>query len=54
MKLRVKERCLLGCSKSSNEGESNVYLEDGTLSGIIAGHAYGILDAFEITDTNGN
>jgi hypothetical protein len=39
----------MGCSRTSSVGESEVYIE-GERTGIIAGHAYGIMDAFTIKD----
>lgn len=42
---RVKDKCLMGCSKLSTTGESF-----DPKTGIIGGHAYALLDAFEIPD----
>ena len=52
MKMRVQERCLMGCSKSGENVrvEGIVLNEDGLDSGIKYSHAYGILKAFEIDD----
>jgi hypothetical protein len=49
LKLRVKEKSLMGCSRSSTVGEKE-YLLDGERTGIFMGHAYGIMDVFEIPD----
>ena len=38
----------MGCSRS-NAGEVEVEI-DGEKTGIIGGHAYGLMDAFEIAD----
>lgn len=46
LKQRVQEKCLMGCSRS-NAGEADVII-NGERTGIIAGHAYGLMDAFEI------
>jgi calpain, invertebrate len=53
MKLRVQERCLMGCSKSNKNAavrvESSVIIDEVD-TGIKYSHAYGILKAFEIDD----
>lgn len=38
----------MGCSKS-NKGEQEIIV-DGFRTGILAGHAYGLMDAFELAD----
>ncbi len=48
IKKRVSEKCLMGCSRS-NAGEAEVIIA-GERTGIIAGHAYGLMDAIEISD----
>jgi|LauGreDrversion4_2_1035121.scaffolds.fasta_scaffold117940_2 calpain len=40
----------MGCSRS-NAGEMEVEI-DGEKTGIIGGHAYGLMDAFEVPDEN--
>jgi len=51
----------MGCSKSSKGGESWIKLDEdeeitgvleGQVCGILAGHAYGLMDVFEIPDSN--
>lgn len=43
-----KERCMMGCSA---EGGTELYIElNGIDTGLMSGHAYGILDIFEIPD----
>ena len=49
---RVKEKCLMGCSRSNN-GEKEIVI-NGERTGIIAGHAYSVLDAFEMPNPNKN
>ena len=49
---RNKDGCLMGCSRS-NKGESE-YVVDGFKTGIIGGHAYGIMDVLELDIENAN
>lgn len=49
LKNRMKEKSLMGCSRSSTVGESEVII-DKVKTGIIAGHAYGMMDIFELPD----
>ena len=46
IKERIGEKSLMGCSKS-NKGEQEIMI-NGFRTGIVAGHAYGIMDAFEL------
>lgn len=47
---RVKEGCMMGCSVVGDV-EREIMI-DGQKSGIMTGHAYGLLDAFELNDPN--
>jgi hypothetical protein len=44
---RKKEKSLMGCSRSGGNIESQVII-DGNKTGILAGHAYGLMDVIEI------
>lgn len=50
LKGRRLEKSLMGCSRSSAHVESQITLEDGRKSGVLAGHAYGLMDVFELYD----
>jgi hypothetical protein len=43
---RIKENCMMGCSVSGDV-ERQIMI-DGCPSGIMTGHAYGIIDVFEL------
>lgn len=40
----------MGSSRSSAHVESQIILEDGRKTGVLAGHAYGVMDAFNIAN----
>jgi calpain len=48
--MRVKEGCMMGCSVVGDV-EREIII-DGFKTGIMTGHAYGLIDAFEIRDPN--
>ena len=50
LKERRAERCMMGCSVNGDV-EREVII-DGFRTGIMTGHAYGILDIFELSDPN--
>lgn len=50
MKSRDDEQCMMGCSVTGDV-EREVIVE-GFRTGIMTGHAYGILDVFELPDKN--
>jgi len=48
LKQRKRDGCLMGCSVTG--GTEHSVIIDGVNTGVISGHAYGLLDVFEITD----
>jgi calpain, invertebrate len=44
---RKNEKSLMGCSRSSENIEGDIII-DGVPTGILGGHAYGIIDVFEL------
>lgn len=47
-----RQEALMGCSIIGGKTESEVFV-DGVATGLMTGHAYGILDVLEITDVKG-
>lgn len=50
LKQRRAENSLMGCSRTSETVEVQITLDDGQRTGVLAGHAYGLLDVFELPD----